>query len=226
MTRAMRERIAIHRQGRAEWQFARAREPAAPPRRPPPRNVLRTPASDPQLTPDLDQWLPNPAIRVSHRRDTRASAEQLWEAAQAVRLSDSRRLGRLVRWRIPGLPADLAFGELFRAPPFIVLNEEPGRLLVSGLVGRIWTLRRDYPELEDPDQWRSWHASGTARVLFANWIETTDERNSIHAEARVEAIGAQGRVGVAAVRPLVRAFGGLIGSDGIDIAARRAEQQL
>src|SRR2546430_1831854 len=95
------------------------------------RNVLRTTAPDPQVTPDLDAWLPNPAIRVHHRRESSASAERLWEAAQAVRLSDSRRLGRLVRWRIPGLPADLTFGELFRAPPFIVLDETPDRMLVS-----------------------------------------------------------------------------------------------
>jgi hypothetical protein len=164
---------------------------------------------------------------VSHRREANASAERLWEAAQTVRLSQTRVLGRLVRWRIPGLPADLAFGELFRAPPFIVLNETPGRMLISGLVGRIWTLRRDYPELEDPEEFRDWHTPGTARVVFANWIEASDDHGaSIHAEARVEAIGAQGRVGVAAVRPLVRAFGSLIGSDGIDLAARRAEQQL
>lgn len=188
------------------------------------RNVLQTPRSEPSLTPDLDGWLPNPSIRVSHRRESSASAERLWEAAQTVRLRDARRLGRLVRWRIPGLTADLTFDEMFRAPPFIVLHEEPGRLLVSGLVGRIWTLRRDYPELEDPEEFRTWHSSGTARVLFANWIE--DGPTEIHAEARVEAIGAQGRVGVAAVRPLVRAFGSLIGSDGIEVAARRAEQRL
>jgi hypothetical protein len=202
------------------------REAPRPPRRPPPRNVSRTIAPDPQVTPDLDAWLPNSSIRVSQRRESRASAERLWEAAQALRLNDSRRLGRLVRWRIPGLPADLTFGEMFRAPPFIVLHEEPGRALVSGLVGRIWTLRRDYPELKDPEEFRAWKTSGTARVLFANWIETGGQSSYIHAEARVEAIGGQGRVGVAAVRPLVRAFGSLIGSDGIEIAARRAEQQL
>jgi len=188
-----------------------------------------SPTTPPQeLTPDLDAWLPKPALRVRQRRESRASAEQLWEAAQTVRLSETRVLGRLVRWRIPGLPSDLAFDELFRAPPFLVLGEAPGRMLISGLVGRIWTLRRDYPELEDPEEFRDWHTPGTARVLFANWIETAGDGHgaSIHVEARVEAIGAQGRVGVAAVRPLVRAFGSLIGSDGIELAARRAEQQL
>jgi hypothetical protein len=186
--------------------------------------VSRTHSPEPSLAPNLDDWLPKPSIRVSHRRATSASAERLWEAAQTVRLRDARRLGRLVRWRIPGLPPDLKFDEMFRAPPFITLHEEPGRVLVSGLVGRIWTLRRDYPELKDPEEFRTWHTPGTARVLFANWIE--EGPTEIHAEARVEAIGAQGRVGVAAVRPLVRAFGSLISSDGIDIAARRAEQQL
>jgi len=189
--------------------------------------VSRTHSPEPSLAPDLDYWLPKPSIRVAQRRQTNAEPDQLWEAARQIRLSDSRRLGRLIRWRIPGLPADLAFDEMFRAPPFVVLAEEPGRSLVSGLVGRIWTLRRDYPELKDPEEFRSWHASGTARVLFANWISgTEDHEPTIHVEARVEAIGAQGRIGVAAVRPLVRAFGSLIGTDGIDIAARRAEQQL
>jgi hypothetical protein len=166
-------------------------------------------------------------MRVAHRRETSATPDQLWEAARGVRLSDARLLGRLVRWRIPGLAADLAFDELFRAPPFIVLAQAPGRALLSGLVGRIWTLRRDYPQLEDPEQFRTWSTPGTARVVFANWIETaSDERAAINAEVRVEAIGAQGRVGVAAVRPLVGAFGSLIGSDGIEMAVRRAEQQL
>lgn len=186
--------------------------------------MLRTPSHSP-TTPDLDRWLPDPTIRVSQRRETDAPADRLWEAAQTVRLSDARLLGRLVRWRIPGLDPDLAFDELFRAPPFTVLAEEPGRALVSGLVGRIWTLRRDYPELEGPEAFRRWDTSGTARVVFANWIEEGRQRRTIHAEARVEAIGSQGRVGVAAVRPLVRAFGSLIGSDGIEIAVRRAERR-
>ena len=131
----------------------------------------------------------------------------------------------MVRWRIPGLAADLTFDELFRAPPFIVLAEDDGRALVSGLVGRIWTLRRDYPRLTDPEEFRDWSTGGTARVLFANWVEQTPAgRAALLSEVRVEAIGAQGRIGVAAVRPLVGAFGNLIGSDGIEAAVRLAER--
>ncbi|MBV9417851.1 MAG: hypothetical protein JO363_22895 [Solirubrobacterales bacterium] len=163
-------------------------------------------------------------MRVAHRRSSRAPAERLWEAAREVRLSDTRVLGRLIRWRIPGLAADLTFDEMFRAPPFLVLAEEPGRALVSGLVGRIWTLRHDYPELRDPEEFRDWSSPGTARVVFANWIEERDEGDAeLRTETRVEAIGAQGRIGVAAVRPLVSTFGALVGNEGLEAAVRRAD---
>jgi hypothetical protein len=182
--------------------------------------VLQTP-----IQPDLDHWLPNAAIRVAHRRQTDVSPDRLWEAARGVRLSDARLLGRLVRWRIPDLAPDLTFDELFRAPPFIVLAEHERQMLVSGLVGRIWTLRRDYPQLRDPQEFGHWDSPGTARVVFANWIEPGAAGGAvIRAEVRVEAIGAQGRIGVAAVRPLVSAFGALVGSDGLEAALRRAKQ--
>ena len=138
--------------------------------------------------PDLDHWLPKPSMRVAYRRESDATPDRLWEASRQVRLNDARRLGRLVRWRIPGLAPDLTFDEMFRAPPFIVLDEaeDGGRALVSGLVGRIWTLRRDYPRLTDPEEFRTWSTSGTARVLFANWIE--DDGNG-HAALGVRGAG-------------------------------------
>jgi hypothetical protein len=177
--------------------------------------------------PDLDQWLEDPAVRVVHRRESHAPADRLWDAAQAITLRQAALLGRLVRWRIPGTRADISFGELFRNPPFIVLDEPPDEhVIVSGLVGRIWTLRRDYPRLSDPEEFRHWNRRGTARVLFANWVEPgAGETSVLSSEARVEAMGAQGRMGVAAVRPLVSAFHNLIGSDGIEAAVRRAERR-
>jgi hypothetical protein len=173
---------------------------------------------------DLDAWLPNPSIRVSHRRESTADPQTLWQTAQRIRLSETRMLGRLVRWRIPGVPANASFEELFRNPPFAVLHSDESAL-VSGLVGRIWTLRRDYPRLGDPEEFRQWSRSGTARVLFAHWVEPAgDGRSALVSEARVQALGAQGRVGVAAVRPLVRGFNYLIGTDGMEVAVRRAER--
>lgn len=141
-----------------------------------------------------------------------------------MRLRDTQLLGRLVRWRIPGTTPDLRFDELFRQPPFTVL-EQHDRALLSGVVGRIWTLRRDYPRLGEADEFRRWSQRGTARVLFATWTQTGgDGRATLCSEVRVEVFGGQGRIGLATVRPIVSGFQHLIGSDGITAAVRAAER--
>src|SRR6201999_3251265 len=111
-----------------------------------------------------------PGLRVKHSRSSRVPADELWVAACQLPLSRTGRLGRLVRWRIPGLPRGVTVEELFSQAPFMVL-EQGEHALVSGLVGRIWTLRRDYPRLESADEFRDWERGGTVRVAFANWAE-------------------------------------------------------
>jgi hypothetical protein len=106
----------------------------------------------------------------------------------------------------------------------MVLDGGQDHALVSGLVGRIWTIRRDYPQLSDPEEFRGWHQPGTARALFANWLEGAERgRHRLTSETRVDAHGAQGRLGMAAVRPLVTSFQSRIGTDGIAAAVRGAE---
>src|ERR1700733_13710805 len=135
---------------------------------------------------DPDYWPPSPNVRVAHRRQSSAGPDDLWQAACTVGLDDSSLLGRLVRWRIPGLGRDLSFDHLFREDPFLVLIDSPEGALVSGLVGRIWTLRRDYPELRDPEEFRQWSAGGTGRVLFANWVEPVASGGAVlYSETRV-----------------------------------------
>ncbi|HET9720008.1 MAG TPA: hypothetical protein VFP55_08030 [Solirubrobacteraceae bacterium] len=172
------------------------------------------------MPPDLDAWLARPQIRVRHRRQAAAAPETLWRAAQAVRLQDAPGLGRLIRLRIPGLSPELRFDEMFRAPPFNVLFEDELGL-VCGLVGRIWTIRRDYPILAGPEEFRSWSSSGTVRVLFANWAEPAgDGGGALVSETRVAAVDRRGRLGLAAVRPLISSSHQLIGREGIRAALR------
>jgi hypothetical protein len=176
------------------------------------------------VKPDLDHWLADPAIRVHHRREAAVGEAELWAAARTVRVKDTRVLGRLLRWRIPGTPGSISYDELFREPPFAVLRDDDGAL-VSGLVGRIWTLRRDYPKIADPDEFRSWSAPGTARVVYANWVEPAGQNGAaLVSETRVDATDRDGRTGLRAVRPLVAAFHPLIGREALDIAVRRAER--
>jgi hypothetical protein len=170
----------------------------------------------------LDEWLPAAAVRTRHRRTAAAPADDLWQAARGVRLSETRRLGRLVRWRIPGLPADLTYHELFRAYPFCVLDEGDD-WLVSGLCGRIWTLHRDYPRLS-ADDFAAWDEPGTVRVAFAHWVSAEDDgRAVLWSEARVQPVDARARLRLKATWAVIGPFERLVGAEPLALAAARAE---
>jgi hypothetical protein len=159
---------------------------------------------------------------MHHRRRAQADPDALWAAASRVRLRDTRSLGRMVRWRIPGLEPTLTYHDLFRADPFTVL-EEDDRLLISGLVGRIWTLARDYPSLDGPDAFASWHRRGTARVLFAHWVEPVDGGAELVSEARVEPVDRLAGLRLRALWSMVGPFQRLVAAEPLALAARAAE---
>lgn len=176
-------------------------------------------------TADLDAWLASPAVRARHERSAAVDVDELWRAAQGIRLSETRTLGRLVRWRIPGTPSALRFRELFDRYPFTPLDRGP-RHFLSGLCGRIWTLRRDYPRLEDASAFRSWDEPGTVRVLFAHWSEPSGGGGSrLVSEARVEPMDRRAALRLRALWAVVGRFEPLIGSEPLALAARRAEKR-
>jgi hypothetical protein len=170
---------------------------------------------------DLTHWLPTHQVRTHHRRRARADAAGLWAAASAVRLSDTRTLGRLVRWRIPGLAPELTYHDLFRAYPFTVL-EETETALVSGLCGEIWTLTRDYPPLAGPAAFERWDAPGTVRVLFAHWAEPAAGGAELVSEARVQPTDRRAALRLRALWSVVGPFERLVGAEPLALAARRA----
>ena len=172
---------------------------------------------------DLDQWLPDPQVCTRHRRPAPVDPDRLWHAAETVRIRDAPTLGRLVRWRIPGTSPDLPFRDLFRRYPFAVLAEGEG-WSVSGLCGRIWTLRRDYPRIHGRDEFLAWDEPGTARVLLANWVEPDENGGAVLAsESRVKPVDRRAALRLRALWLTVGRFERLIGGEVLRIAARRAQ---
>ncbi len=173
---------------------------------------------------DLDQWLPDPQVCGRHRRTARATPAELWRAAQEVNIKDATVLGRAVRWRIPGTAADMTFRDLLRTYPFAVLNEGRG-WSVSGLCGRLWTLRRDYPTLQGPDDFVTWREPGTARVLIAHWVEPDRDGRSaaLCNESRIAPVDAAAAVRLRALWAVVGGLERLVGGEALGAAARRAE---
>ena len=173
---------------------------------------------------DLDAWLPAPQVRTRHRRIGRATPGALWRAATEIGIDDTGALGRLVRWRIPGLPHGITYRAMFAEHPFTVLDEGDG-WSVSGLAGRIWTLRRDYPHLGGPEDFTRWDAAGTVRVLFAHWVEPDgDGRGALVSEARVAPTDRHAAFRLRTLWALVGPWERLIGGEGLARAVRRAER--
>jgi hypothetical protein len=171
----------------------------------------------------LDSWLDSPQVRTHHRRPAAADPSELWSCATEVRLRDTGSLGRLVRWRIPGLAPDLTYHELFRGYPFVVLEEDE-QLLVSGLCGRIWTLARDYPRISGVDEFRAWDEPGTVRVAFGHWVEPgSDGVAELVSEARVQAVDRSAALRIRALWAVIGRFERLVGGEALAIAARSAE---
>ena len=171
----------------------------------------------------LDAWLGSPAVRTHHRRAAAAPVEALWREATRVRLAETRSLGRLVRWRIPGLEPSMTYHELFRAYPFCVLEQDE-RLLITGLCGRIWTLARDYPRLDSAEEFAAWDEPGTVRVAFAHWVaEGGDGRSELVSEARVQPLDARAALRLRALWAVIGGFERLVGAEPLTLAARRAE---
>jgi hypothetical protein len=172
---------------------------------------------------ELDRWLPTPQVRSVHRRATAADADALWAAAEAVRLDETRTLGPLVRWRIPGTPPDLAFRELLARYPFAVLARGE-RWSLSGLCGRIWTFARDYPELREAADFLAWDEPGTVRVLFGHWVEELgDGRSALVSEARVAPTDRGAALRLRALWLVIGHLERFVGAEPLPLAVARAE---
>lgn len=173
---------------------------------------------------DLDAWLPDPQIRTFHRRSARAGADDLWHAAETVKVCEAPTLGRIVRWRIPGTPRDIPFRDVFRRYPFAVLDEDDG-WSVSGLCGKIWTLRRDYPRIGGPDEFLAWDEPDSVRVLLGHWVEDHGDRATLVSETRIEPVDRRARMRTRGLWTGLGRFERLIGGEALRVAARRAEQR-
>jgi hypothetical protein len=171
--------------------------------------------------PDLDRWIDDPLVRTRHRRDALVGERQLWAAAGAVHVKDCRVLGRLIPARIAGVRPEVSFDELFGSAPFTILDEGPAFRL-SGLCGRIWSVRGQFTPLTDPEAFLTWSEPGTVRVLFANWAQPAERGTSLISEVRIAAVDRRASLYLRAFGPFIAAFQGLVAAEPLTLAVQRA----
>jgi hypothetical protein len=123
----------------------------------------------------------------------------------------------------PALRRSFRAGTRSASARFAVIAEGD-RWSVSGMCGRIWTLRRHYPRIEGADDFLAWDDPNTVRVL-THWTERDGPRQSaLVSEARIKPVDRQAGMGLRALWVVVRHLERLIGSEVLRAAVRDAER--
>ena len=111
------------------------------------------------------------------------------EAATEIRLAETRRLGRLVGWRIPGVEASQTYHELFRDVPFTVLDESEHGLVSRPRAAGSGRSRATTRSSTGRRRSRPGTSPGTVRVAFAHWVRPLGRRRAeLLSEARVQPV--------------------------------------
>src|SRR3954452_14441631 len=175
-------------------------------------------------TTQTQDWLPGCHARLHHARVSTAGPDELWEAAQTVRLRDAPRLCRLIRWRLgKHAPApETKFEEFFRTGIFMLL-EEGERLYISGVAGKIWAPSGDYAQFETAGEYREWRERGTAKVVVKNEVREHERGSQIVNEARVWCADRRTQLIFRPFWAVVSPFARFVYSEGFAAAVRRAE---
>lgn len=179
----------------------------------------------------MDRYVPDPDFLESRDLEVEAVPEAVLAAIKGADLSDpvintlfavrdlpnrvARRLGR-------GTQTDagrVSFTNIPDAGPgWVELDEEPGRELVLGAVGRFW--RRDYGARDvAPEDFAAFDEPGYLKLAVSSRVEQRGyDQSVLHYEARIEATDDEAR------RQFVR-YWKVIGP-GNEVIVRRALQRI
>jgi hypothetical protein len=170
--------------------------------------------------------MPRYDVRTCHSRTAATSPKRLWDAATRVRVRDTRTLRPVIAVRL-GAHApqpETTFRELFRSPPFILLDDRPGELSVSGGAGPLWSPRAGFAEFTSPDDFREFEERGNAKVAFFNGVRPHARGAELVSEARVWCVDPGARALFRALWLVVGQFERFIGSEPLSAAVRIAER--
>lgn len=176
------------------------------------------------MTPRAEDWIPKTHARLHHVRRSIAHPDDLWRAAQDVRLRETPRLCRLVKWRLGrNAPApETTFRDFFRSGVFTLL-EEGERHSVSGVAGRIWSPSGDYARFETASDYMEYRRRGTAKVVIAVSVREHPGGSEIVSDARIWVADRRAQIVFRPFWTIVSPFSRFVGTEGLAAAVRRAE---
>ena len=140
-------------------------------------------------------------------------------------MRETRTLRPIIAWRLGRYAPDggTPLREVLATHPFHLLAEE-GRVSVSGLAGKLWTLGDSFVRFSSPEGFRAWEEPGYCKVAARHEVLPDGDGARIVSEVRIWCtdLGAQLRF-----RPywaFIGPFSRFIGLEVLSAATRRAER--
>jgi hypothetical protein len=176
------------------------------------------------LATSLDTWLPDYHVRAVHRRASRATPDELWDAAEHTRIRDTRMLRPLIGARLGphAPPGETTFRELFRTDIFTLL-EEGDHYSISGVAGCLWAPRGEYAHFESAADYRQYEEPGRAKAAVLTQVREHPRGSEIVTEIRVWCTDRRAEMRFRSVWLLVSPFLRFVRMELLRAVARRAE---
>jgi hypothetical protein len=117
---------------------------------------------------------------------------------------------------------DTTFRDLFRQMPFVLL-EEGERASISGMAGRLWSISAGFVELRSPDEFRSFDAPSTVKVVVATTVRDHPRGAEIVSDVRMACSDRRARVHFRAFWTFMSPLSRFIELELLRTATRRAQ---
>jgi hypothetical protein len=188
--------------------------------------------ADPHAGQRLDAWMPEFDVAARHETRVAASASRTYAAARRLDLRRSPLVRGLFALRaLPGLLAGRrgrALGldmEALLRSGFVLLEEQPGRELVLGLVGRFWRMDGGIVRVS-AEAFGAFDAPGYARAAWNFTVAPAGEGTvRVATETRVRCTDAASRRRFLRYWRLVGPFSGLTRREMLRVVRRDAEAE-
>jgi len=181
----------------------------------------------------LEQLLPHHEFSDTVTVETRASGDAVLRAVRDVSAREMplslvlltvRALPRMVSRRRLIVPRGTLWDDLTRTAGFAPFEEEPGRPLVMGYVGRPWRLTGGGAPIATREDFVAWDEPGWAKVAAAFWVEPDGSGTRLVTETRIHLTDEAARRAFARYWRLVHLGSVLLRKDWLRAARRRAER--
>jgi hypothetical protein len=170
----------------------------------------------------IERFAPHYDVGESHVANVDAGVDRCYQAVLAVDLFRSRII-RILYW-VRGLPSNgpLTLRDMTRFG-FVVLDEDPGREIVLGLVGRFWLAKRG-PRRVEANEFVEFSEPGYVKAAMNFLVESAGPgRSTVTTETRVMATDAVALRSFRRYWALVAPFSALIKRRMLSLIRQQAE---